>query len=469
MSREYDVAIVGPGTVGIFLAAALAGAQRVALVGGALSTADLVGAAPDDAGHIGVLDGWAGGYGGTSTRWGGQLWPWQPWEVAGGPGRDRWPIDFATELAPHYRSVLGALGLDAEVRTQIHEHAGTRRWPELASASTEVRYSTWMDRRHRDFRLNRALQSRAAGADRIERNVARIEPRPGGRSALFDADGGELLVAAKVVLAAGTFGNIRALQRHAALTSSTRPVGHFFGDHLSTRAAVADVVDRARFLRFAAPAYIRHGRATTRLATTAAHPALPAYGHFEVASRTVQAARSLARARGGAVAPAAAGALAVLPLLPRQLPESVRAISARRRPLDPTGEVHLRIDVEQPLRRDAAVRWDDRGDLRLDWSIGDEERAATAAALGAFTPLLEAHAGVLLRPEEPALQDIRHLMGGTRMGAAGDRDAIVDTDLRVLDADGVWVAGASVFPSGGMANPTFTALALADRLAARLV
>jgi choline dehydrogenase-like flavoprotein len=42
---------------------------------------------------------------------------------------------------------------------------------------------------------------------------------------------------------------------------------------------------------------------------------------------------------------------------------------------------------------------------------------------------------------------------------------VVDTNLRIHGTSNAYVVGASVFPSMGAANPTFTAMALALRLA----
>ena len=43
-----------------------------------------------------------------------------------------------------------------------------------------------------------------------------------------------------------------------------------------------------------------------------------------------------------------------------------------------------------------------------------------------------------------------------------------ELDARVFGTDNVYVAGASVFPTGGMANPTLTLIALSLRLAEHL-
>jgi choline dehydrogenase-like flavoprotein len=45
---------------------------------------------------------------------------------------------------------------------------------------------------------------------------------------------------------------------------------------------------------------------------------------------------------------------------------------------------------------------------------------------------------------------------------------VVDRDARVHDIDNLYVAGGSVFTTGGFANPTLTILALTFRLARHL-
>jgi choline dehydrogenase-like flavoprotein len=58
-------------------------------------------------------------------------------------------------------------------------------------------------------------------------------------------------------------------------------------------------------------------------------------------------------------------------------------------------------------------------------------------------------------------------MGTTRMH--GDpTHGVVDADCRVHGIDNLYVAGSSVFPTGGFAHPTLTIVALAVRLAAHL-
>lgn len=60
-----------------------------------------------------------------------------------------------------------------------------------------------------------------------------------------------------------------------------------------------------------------------------------------------------------------------------------------------------------------------------------------------------------------------HHIGTTRMSASA-RDGVVDTNCRVHGTENLFVAGASVFPTSGHANPTFMIVAFACRLADHL-
>jgi len=69
-------------------------------------------------------------------------------------------------------------------------------------------------------------------------------------------------------------------------------------------------------------------------------------------------------------------------------------------------------------------------------------------------------------PENDELASNHH-MGGTRMSDTPD-DGIVDLNCKVFGLDNLYIAGSSVFPSVGHANPTFTIVQLALRLADHL-
>ena len=105
--------------------------------------------------------------------------------------------------------------------------------------------------------------------------------------------------------------------------------------------------------------------------------------------------------------------------------------------------------------------------LVLRWS--DEEQARLERLRGLLAGWLrDAGLGELSyeagrRPDLSA----HHHAGTTRMAASPD-EGVVDPDARVFGVEGLYVAGASVFPTAGYANPTLTVVAQALRLAEHL-
>jgi choline dehydrogenase-like flavoprotein len=114
-----------------------------------------------------------------------------------------------------------------------------------------------------------------------------------------------------------------------------------------------------------------------------------------------------------------------------------------------------------------------RSRLRLDWrwSLADRQKVARSRDL--YGAALErAGIGRLVGTDYEAglprlLGGTHHHLGVTRLSA--DPEAgVVDPQCRVYDTANLYVAGSSVFPSGGFVNPTLTVVAMALRLGAHL-
>ena len=61
-----------------------------------------------------------------------------------------------------------------------------------------------------------------------------------------------------------------------------------------------------------------------------------------------------------------------------------------------------------------------------------------------------------------------HLVGGARMASGAER-GVIDKDHRVFGVQNLYVADGSVLPTQGSANPALTIMALAARLADRMI
>jgi choline dehydrogenase-like flavoprotein len=107
-------------------------------------------------------------------------------------------------------------------------------------------------------------------------------------------------------------------------------------------------------------------------------------------------------------------------------------------------------------------RWNelDLRSIRQAQKIFREE--LPAAGIGAFVPVEETVGSQPRRFDSP-----HHFLGTTRMHD-NPRNGVVDADCRVHGVPNLFIAGSSVFPTGGYANPTLTIVALALRLAAHL-
>jgi len=135
---------------------------------------------------------------------------------------------------------------------------------------------------------------------------------------------------------------------------------------------------------------------------------------------------------------------------------------------------------EQEPQYDSRVTLSDRRDrlglrrVALDWQISSlTERTfeRTQAILAGylrnlghtvdFTPWARGN------PSAPAVGSVRHHMGTTRMSDTPNR-GVVDPDCRVYGTRNLYIAGTSVFPTGGNDMVTLTAIAISHRIADRL-
>lgn len=155
-------------------------------------------------------------------------------------------------------------------------------------------------------------------------------------------------------------------------------------------------------------------------------------------------------------------------------PASAQALLTRGRGAHQ--EAQLAIRAEQSPLADSRVLLTDEVDplgmprVAVDWRIAREDD-------------LQLHRGLVILGRELGASGIArawipgdssrfrwrpspggHHLGTTRMGA-DPAASVVDADCRTHQVENLYIAGSSVFPTGGEANPTLTIVALAHRLA----
>jgi len=110
---------------------------------------------------------------------------------------------------------------------------------------------------------------------------------------------------------------------------------------------------------------------------------------------------------------------------------------------------------------------------RLDWRLSPEDKIAVRRACRVVGEELARLGVARMRFDEWLLADDEtwcnlnaryHHIGTTRMGDT-PHSGVVDRDCRVHGIRNLYIAGSSIFPTSGYANPTLTIVALALRLA----
>jgi choline dehydrogenase-like flavoprotein len=287
-----------------------------------------------------------------------------------------------------------------------------------------------------------------------------------------------LLLASNTVMPGGV-GNARGL------------VGRFFQDHPSgTTGTLATgrprvVQEQFRKLRRAGVTFWPK-LALTEAAQRRGHylnaNSLMLYDYAETSAlaRAKEAVEAVKSRQVGSVARAGLRMLRHLPELAGRLGHTVVTGKA---PVFAPSRVMLKAHVEQvpnPDNRVSLAAERDRFGVpraRLAWRVHPDElrtlRAITEAVghefhrlgLGEMTVSPWLDQGVdAARPE---LEDTYHHAGTTRMSTSA-AEGVTDPDCLVFGTGNLYMAGGSVFPTSGYANPTLTIVALALRLSETL-
>ncbi len=445
-------------------------------------------------------------FGGTSHVWSGRCAPFTEWDFA---QRDwvphsGWPLQHG-ELAPHLARACDYLGLsDSDYDSDLAPYVrGDRRRALDGGALEDCFWQFSKDsQRPLDFmRCGPSFLGQNAPRTRVllNANVTDILTNEAANCVagveVASLTGQRLVVRPKaVVLAAGGIENARIMlysnRRRGGLGNQHGLVGRFLADHPRCTLAEIDLRSAAELQRYYGlfqPGHRARGNVFVRGVTL---------------SRHVQQQRELLNCAAWMTEERAADDPwdAVKRLLLRQPAASVRDLwtvasqpglilgGLANRLLQGGGVRHklqrLVFDcaVEQQPNPDSRLTLTDAHDAlglpkaRLDWRISDQEKA-TALALGqsldqnfrqrGLPQLRLAEWVAANRPDLARFVDTAHPSGTTRMAHA-PQSGVVDPHCQVHGVEGLFVAGSSVFPTNGHANPTLTIVALAIRLADHL-
>lgn len=112
--------------------------------------------------------------------------------------------------------------------------------------------------------------------------------------------------------------------------------------------------------------------------------------------------------------------------------------------------------------------------VKLDWRINDIDVESIGRIVKLFSQLVGQHHLGRVKDHQLSFEETKmwssyqaHHLGTTRM-ADNVSQGVVDSDCKVFGSKNLYIAGSSVFPTYGFANPTLTIVALASRLASHL-
>ena len=509
---QADVAVIGAGAAGLTIARRLVegGLSVVLLESGGLDfekeTADLNRGLVSGEPYYPLHDARLRFFGGTTAIWGGRSAELDPIDFERREWVDwsGWPFSH-DELRPWYDHAWRLLELSPD-RPDLP--AGLLNGLDGAELATrhwliDTQFDRFRPRRNADLlgsdRLTLVLHATAreiipaANGSSIERIDVRC---PGGKS--IDVH------ARTYVLAAGGLENPRILLASnsilpAGIGNSHDLVGRFFMEHPHGRGGrvvgasawkMLRTFQKHRFgsqeaaaLLAATPELQRSRRMLNSALTVAARP--PASG-----SRPLLTAAYLAAKQGLEPTEGGRRIWKAYKSVGRRLRYAVGPLYAWARQQCGRDELALVLRAEQAPNPDSRITLASEVDatgmprIHLDWRLSPQDRESAAELVCAFARTMDRLGAGKVDPAEwlsdetvnwvsDPLVSVHplggyHHMGTTRM-ADDPKRGVTDGWGRVHGIGNLYVAGSSLFPTGGWANPTLTILALALRQADHLL
>lgn len=499
--------VIGSGAIGLFLARQLVrkGWRALVLESGDATLGGFSSESWRNTGrpHLGMRQGRSRTIGGTSNLWGGQLVEFQPLDFERRPWQTdiSWPVSY-DDVAAYYPATYEQLGIGPELQND------GLIWDSVLGATPrfrddlEIFLTRWMKIPSvsmlfaRELRDNPYLtllpQHTVVGFRGTGEVITGVIVRRAGHSDIT-VEGDCFIVAA------GTVETVRLMlaatndENFACPWADNGLLGHYFQDHLGGTIATVEPTK----------GHLLHGWFRTlywggnkfqpkvRLSsdTLRDHDLTNAHGivafdnsvseHLVFLKQFFKAAVYSRRLTGvGSLFRHLVGCAHYLP------PLMWTYLNDHRVFVPQDSRVSLLVQAEQRPMRSSCISVDHRckdgfglPQAIVHWEVdGDALRPVREFALRCADSFAAAGIGhvqisELLLDSSPhfldTLADTYHAAGGAVMGA-DSASGVVDRHLRVFGTRNVYIASAATFPSSGSANVTFTAMALATRLADHL-
>lgn len=509
---EAPVCIVGAGIAGLAAAARLARdrSRRVVVIESGVRSFDQ---SIHDLNEIDdVFATYKGGYGGrfrglggTSSAWGGRLLPLTAHDVGerGYAGVAAWPISFA-ELERHRKDIETLFGVDGEsFEEDVLQKIDRLRLLPRRHRDFVVRYPKWpqFKRCNMASLLGEEIEQSSNLEVWLGATVRQFDLDPAtGRLAYLtasDLSGRKLRVrATEFLLTPGTIEATRLLllldaQSEGRAFARCQVLGRYFQDHVGIKGA--ELRPRNRHLTNRALSY--HFIGTTRRslhfelspAAQRAERCGSGFAHITMGldgNRALTAIKKVFRSLQRGRIEINREDLTNLAANPGTMVQGAYWRYVRKQLHWPEGmDLQLNVWIEQLPHWDNRITLSGKCDrlgvpmARVEWRMKEAEERTFQSCVRRLRGYWEGTelnkicelewAPELGNPDIPAIStasDLLHPSGSTRMGV-DPATSVVDADLRCHHVPNLSVASASVFPSAGSANPTYTILQLALRAA----
>ena len=498
---DTDVCLIGSGAAGLTLASHLAGLRVLVVEAGGRNpvTGDrcLAGEAADFA-FTGFESGRGRAFGGSTRLWYGQCLRLDPidFERRDWVPHSGWPIT-AAALDPFYDRAEAFAGIAQAVY-------GPETWRGFAiptpgfGPDIEAKFAVYLPEPDMTKLLGQRLGREPALQVLLNAAVTAIDLDPNGHrvnSATLAGEGGKAgrVTAKAFVLCGGGIGNPRLLLASDAVMAcgignAHGLVGRYFQDHPSattgTLAASQPTAVQNQFRK------LRRARRTVwpKLALSATaqrqHRTLNANAlmlyDYGAGSALTRAKAVLDAVKARQLPDIATQSWRLARHMPELAARAAHTVATGKAPLFRPSRIMLKTHVEQrpdPDNRVTLAAERDRYGVRLPrlaWRVHPDElrtmRCITRTVGLAFQALgwgtMTQAAWLDEGPDaaRPHVEDTYHHHGTTRMATTA-AEGVTDPQGQVFGTDNLYVAGSSLFPTSGYANPTLTIMALAIRLA----
>lgn len=501
---KAEVCIIGSGAAGFACAMSLlhSGIQVLIVEGGLQNfdaqAADLHRGELTGHPHSGIHEARERIIGGTTTKWGGQAFPFLPedFENRSFVNLSGWPVSLQ-DMEPYYQKAEQVLGTDSSVPFTFHPWKDWNiKEPEFTPSHIDLFVTKWC--KIPNFSIQHGSKIERSSNVTLLSNANVVELLPAAQRNAVQAlricslDGKPGLVEAKYVIAAGgaleTVRLFLSSKKFGEQGIGNRFVGRYFQDHVAAVAGQIFPRSRKMFQDVFDPFYKRGFKYFPRIKI---NPSLAKELKILHTSAQVVFSEDEGSILGNMKEMVSVLRNKKVPdtELVKKIANPFRVTEAAnaairwklvRRGISPSvGPIWLEIHSEQEPDPKSTASLSNEVDklgmqrVRLNWTVSD----LTIRTIRTMAQLVQSEfertsfAKVLLEPwvQNPAIDprrwlgDVFHQAGGLRMSNSKE-EGVVDAGCKVFGIDNLYVASSAVFPTSSFSNPTMTIIALSIKI-----